>query len=129
MAGAYPFLLVALGGALGATARHAAALATYRLFGPGFPLATLFVNVVGCFLIGLILLPGLDTAPAVGATTRLFVVTGILGGFTTFSSFGYETVALAAGGRVGPAALNIALNVVLGLSAVVAGRTLGMWWR
>lgn len=129
MATLQPLLLVALGGALGALARHLVALGTYRLAGPAFPLATLLVNVSGCFVIGLLLLPGIDTLPPLAPNARLFLVTGILGGFTTFSSFGYETVALAAAGSIVPATANILLNLLLGLAAVVAGRTVGLWWR
>ena len=113
------FLLVALGGAAGSTLRYAVGLA---FAGSTFPYATLMVNVIGCFGIGLAV-PSLDRAPLLSPEIRLLVVAGFLGGFTTFSAFGYESAALAR--TSGALALaNICGHVVLGLSAVFLGRAL-----
>jgi len=84
-------LLVGLGGAAGSMSRYAVSLA---FAGSTFPYATLVVNVIGCFGIGLAL-PSLDRAPLLSPEMRLLVVIGFLGGFTTFSAFGYESAALA----------------------------------
>src|ERR1044071_1912961 len=86
------YLLVAFGGALGSVARYACSGVALRLFGLGFPYGTLFVNVVGSYAIGVI-----GTIAIAGGRTltppdiRAFLVTGILGGFTTFSAFSLET--------------------------------------
>lgn len=90
--------------------------------GAAFPYATLIVNVVGCFCIGLAM-PSVERAPLLSPDLRLLLVVGFLGGFTTFSAFGYESVALF---RAHPAlaALNIGANVLLGLAAVIAGRSM-----
>jgi fluoride exporter len=122
-------LLVATGGAIGAAARYLAGLWIAARLGASFPWGTFFVNVTGSFLIGivLVLVEG-DTLPA-GA--RLFFAVGILGGYTTFSSFSYETLQLLAGGGnvVGPVLLNTLGQLLAGLLAVylgvVVGRALG----
>lgn len=115
------FLLVGLGGALGSMARYGVGLA---LPSSGFPYATLAVNVIGCFGIGLAL-PMLERAAALSPDLRLLIVVGFLGGFTTFSAFGNDTLALVRSGT-SLALLNIAANVVLGLAAVVAGRAIAV---
>lgn len=111
------FLLVGIGGALGSMARYGIGLAVPSV---GFPYATLLVNVLGCFAVGLAL-PTLDRAAALSPDVRLLVVVGFLGGFTTFSAFGNETIALLRAG-VGPAMLNVLANVLFGLAAVLLGR-------
>ena len=93
---------------------------------PGaFPYATLTVNVIGCFCIGLIL-PTPDRAAALSPDLKALVIIGFLGGFTTFSAFGHETLALARQGA-GGALVNVGANVLLGLLAVVLGRYAGSW--
>jgi len=118
------YLLVGIGGGLGAMARYGLGGAVQRLFGAGFPAGTLVVNVLGCLLVGgfMALVEG---GPAFRPEARIFVVVGILGGFTTFSAFGFETLQLVGGGRWGLAALNAAGNLVLGLGAVWLGRAVG----
>ena len=113
------FLLVGLGGALGAMTRYGIGLV---LPSGGFPYATLLVNVIGCFCVGLVM-PTPTRAETLPPELRLLVVVGFLGGFTTFSAFGSETAALLRSGG-GPAMVNIAANVVLGLAAVMLGRTI-----
>ena len=117
-------LLVALGGALGSCLRYAANLFTHRAGTPPFPYATFFVNVTGCFLIGLLAV-ACDERAWLGPNARVFLLVGVLGGYTTFSSFGYETVTLASQGATAAAFANVAGQVVLGLAAVWAGMALG----
>ena len=112
-------LLVALGGALGAVSRYLVSLAAIRMFGTGLPAGTWAVNAVGCVGIGLVV--GLVPAERV----RLFAVVGVLGGFTTFSSYSAETLALWSAGRPGWAVANAAASVVVGLVGVAAGLALG----
>ena len=110
------FLLVGAGGALGAVARYAVSLLAARW--PGFPVGTLAINVAGCLAIG-VLASTVQSEPL-----RLFLLTGVLGGFTTFSAFGLETQILVSAGRPGLAALYVALSVAGGLGAVWLGRVL-----
>lgn len=117
-------ILVAAGGAIGASARFLAGEGVTAAFGSRFPFATLAVNVLGCAIIGF-LIPYWTGGHAAHQNTRLFIVTGILGGFTTFSAFGVETQKLFTAGQTTLALLNIALNVIVGLAAVGAGRGLG----
>ncbi len=113
------FLLVGLGGAIGSMARYGMGLA---LPSAGFPYATLAVNVIGCFCIGLAM-PSVARVETLPPELRLLVVVGFLGGFTTFSAFGNETVSLLRSGG-GLALVNVAANILLGLAAVVLGRTI-----
>ncbi|MBK5927106.1 fluoride efflux transporter CrcB [Rhodobaculum claviforme] len=109
---------VALGGALGSMARFGVQTASVRLLGPGVPLGTLVVNVVGCFLIG-VLFVWLAERGAMRAAP--FLVAGLLGGFTTFSTFSLDALALWERGHWGLAAGYVAASVGLSLLAVVAG--------
>ena len=120
-------LLVALGGAIGSVARYLAGAFIANRFGPDFPWGTFFVNVTGSFLIGVILsLVGGGLLPA-GA--RPFLAVGIMGGYTTFSTYDYESLQLIQGGELGAATFNALGQVVAGLIAVylgvVVGRALG----
>jgi CrcB protein len=116
------YLWVALGGALGSVARYAVSLGAVRWLGAGFPWGTLLVNVAGSFAIGLLAaLATADGRPALGADARAFVMIGILGGFTTFSSFSLETLTLARTGALGAAAANVGLSLVLCLAGVSLG--------
>ncbi len=114
---------MAVGGVLGALARFAAAGWAARLGGPPFPWLTLLVNLLGCFLLGLLLrlLPGWDVSPEM----RALLTVGFCGSFTTFSTFGYETVALIETGAPFLAALYVAASVGLGLLGVACGLWLG----
>ena len=113
---------VALGGALGSVARYAVSLGTARWLGVGFPWGTLCVNVAGSVAIGLLAaLVAADGRPLLGTDARAFLLVGVLGGFTTFSSFSLETLNLARSGALGPAILNVAGSVVLCLAAVSLG--------
>jgi CrcB protein len=113
-------LLIALGGAVGATLRYVIAGWGQERFDPqgSFPVGTLIVNVLGCFAIGFLMIAAADRVP-VHVRTGLLV--GVLGGFTTFSTFGYETFALAGEHQPLRAAGNVILSVTLGLVAVWFG--------
>jgi CrcB protein len=116
------FVWVALGGALGSVARYAIALGSARWLGTAFPWGTLIVNVAGSFAIGLLAaIVTADGRPALGSDGRAFVMIGILGGFTTFSSFSLETLSLARTGALGAAAANAGLSLVLCLAGVWLG--------
>jgi CrcB protein len=116
-------LFIGLGGALGSIARYLVSTWVQTAAKSiSFPFGTLTVNLIGCFVIGFLA----QLAEARGIFTsesRAFVFIGILGGFTTFSSFGNETLNLARGGEFWNALANIGLNVVIGLFAVWLGRT------
>ncbi|MCA1612714.1 MAG: fluoride efflux transporter CrcB [Acidobacteria bacterium] len=114
-------LAVGFGGFFGCIARYLAGVLFSRLFdSAGLLYATLVVNVVGCLLIGL--LGGLsENARLVSPELGLFLTVGLLGGFTTYSTFGYQTVVLARDGQTWSAALNVSSHLVLGLGAVWLG--------
>lgn len=116
-----PILQVALGGALGASARYLTGIAAARLLGAGFPWGTLIVNVAGSFAMGVLAVAMLQ-APE----SRLgpFLITGLLGGFTTFSAFSLDAVSLFERGQAGLAAGYVAASVVLSLAALFAGLAL-----
>lgn len=113
-------LWVALGGAIGSAARHAASLAVATHLGRAFPYGTLTVNVTGSFAIGA-LAAVLSARPHAHEVWRLLLLTGVLGGFTTFSAFSLETLQLLGTGATGRALVNVAANVVLCLAACWAG--------
>jgi CrcB protein len=114
-------LLVGTGGFVGSVLRYLLSGWVFRVLDkPWFPAGTLAVNVFGCLVIGF--LGGLAEQKHIfNQEARLFVFIGILGGFTTFSSFGYETATLVHDGRMVGAGLNIGLQVFLGLFAVWLG--------
>jgi CrcB protein len=117
------YLLVMVGGGAGAVARYVAASAIMTRAGGRFPLGTLIVNVTGCFLIGL-LMTLLTERYNLDPNWRLLLVVGFLGGYTTFSSFEWETLTAVRDGAVWIGALNVGLSVVLGYLAVWLGATL-----
>ena len=113
------WLLVFVGGGLGAMARHGMNRAGLALLGPGFPWWTLAVNVIGSFLIGL--LAGSFGAMETGHNMRLFLITGFLGGFTTFSAFSLDALTLWERGALLQAGSYVAGSVIASLIAVAAG--------
>ena len=115
------FLQVALGGAIGASARYGVNIMTTRLV-PGLPVGTLVVNVLGCMAMGL-LASGL--ALRGGQHLAPFLLTGVLGGFTTFSAFALDTTVLWQRGDSGLAMGYVLASVVLSLAAVSAGLAIG----
>ena len=115
-------LWVAVGSALGGVARYWCSGIVARLVGETFPWGTLVVNVVGSLLIGFIAtISGTDGRFIIPAEARQFLMVGILGGFTTFSSFSLQTLNLLREGEILPAGANIVLSVVLCLLAVWLG--------
>lgn len=117
-------LIVAMGGALGSGMRHLVNLASLRLFGPGFPWGTLTVNIVGSLAMGLFV-ELLARRFGGSAELRLFVATGILGGFTTFSAFSLDAAVLYERGAVVQAALYVAASLVVAVLALFLGMWLG----
>ncbi len=113
-------LFVALGGGAGAAMRHLVGLWTLRLLGAGFPYGTLMVNVVGSFLMG-VLVEMLALKFNGPAGLRLFLATGFLGGFTTFSSFSLDVAVMAERGDVALAALYVAVSTAGGFAGIFLG--------
>lgn len=113
-------VIVGLGGFIGSVLRYLISGWAHTLLGERFPWGTLVVNIVGSFVLGA-LAPLAFEGHALGPNARLFLFLGVLGGFTTFSSFSYETLALVQAGRLGAAALSASANLILGLAAVWAG--------
>lgn len=122
-------LSIGLGGFVGAILRYLVSGLVHRLSnGVQFPLGTLAVNLFGCLLIG-ILAGVAESRGAFGPELRAFMLIGMLGAFTTFSTFGYETLAFLRDGQSVLGLVNVALNVLLGVSGVWVGLVLvkGMW--
>ena len=118
-------VLVGLGGMIGSVSRFLLSGLVQR-FSPilGFPFGTLVVNIVGCFIIGLLNGVG-ETRQLFNPETRLFLFIGLLGGFTTYSTFGYETFSLLRDAEFPKALLSVGLHVFLGFGAVWVGDFLG----
>jgi fluoride exporter len=117
------FLIVFLGGGIGAALRHGVNLLSARLLGTGFNYATLFENVSGSLVMGL-LIGYFAFAGGASQHWRLFLTTGILGGYTTFSAFSLDSVLLYQRGEIALAALYVVLSVVLSIAGLFAGLTL-----
>ena len=126
----YSVIFVALGGALGSVSRYLLGTWTQTLSKSiDFPYGTLTVNLIGCFLIGT-LSQLAETHGVFTPESRAFVFIGILGGFTTFSSFGNDTINLFRDGETLNALANIGANVIVGLMLVWLGRTVAyLIWR
>lgn len=114
----HPAIQVAVGGGIGAVARYGVNVAALRVFGSGFPVATLLVNVVGSFVMGVLVTVLADRGAHHLAP---LLMTGVLGGFTTFSAFSLDTVSLWTRGAHGIAAVYVVASVALSLAALVAG--------
>ncbi len=112
-------LLVALGGAIGASTRYLLGMWIQTRLGPDFPWGTFAINTSGSFLIGLVL--GLVDTGMLSAEARLFLAVGVLGGYTTFSSFSYETLELLSDGNIQAFLFNALGQLVAGLLAVYLG--------
>ena len=117
-------LQVALGGALGAALRYLSGVAMFKLLGPGFPMGVLFVNVLGSGIMGAVVVylgqKGLSHLNPI-------LMTGVLGGFTTFSAFSLEAYTLFERGQTGQAAVYVGLSVGLSLAALVIGVHVMRW--
>ena len=119
-------VLVAAGGAIGASLRHLANVAALRVWGPGFPWGTMAVNVIGSFAMGFLvdMLARRFSAPN---ELRLFIATGILGGFTTFSAFSLDFAVLWERGAVVPAVAYALANVIGSILALFLGLWVARW--
>ena len=113
-------LLIALGGSIGAVARYGLAGLVQRFTTPYFPFGTFVVNMVGCFVFG-ILAGGAEHPFALGPQVRAFLLIGVLGGFTTFSSFSFETFQLLRDAEIMRASVNAVGQLVVGLFAMWIG--------
>ena len=111
-------LQVALGSAIGASGRYLTGVAAVRLLGHGFPWGTLIVNVIGSFLMGVLVVV---MAQKFGTRFAPFLMTGLLGGFTTFSAFSLDALTLYERGQTGLAAGYVLASVLLTLSAIFLG--------
>ena len=116
--------LIALGGLTGSVARYWLAGLVERAAGAGFPVGTLTVNVLGSFVIGIVMALALERG-LLGENTRLLLTTGFCGGFTTMSAFGYETLALIEAGQAAAALANVAASVGACVGAAWLGRLVG----
>ncbi len=117
-------IFIASGGALGAIARYGTSLGVYAMLGRGFPYGTLFVNVAGSFLMGVLSMMLLERFN-LGPEWRAAILVGFLGSFTTFSTFSIETLNLLEQGDISRAMLNISVSLVLCIVAVWFGVNLG----
>jgi fluoride exporter len=118
-----PWVAVAVGGALGSVARYATIIGVGKVVGVGFPYGVLLANVLGGFVMGMLVeLMALVWSPS--DSLRVFWIVGILGGYTTFSSFSLDAWLLLEKGLYGPALLYIAASVILSIGALVAGLTI-----
>lgn len=114
------FWAVAIGAALGGVSRHYLSVFVQQRAGPDFPVGTLVINVTGSFLLGLIMRYALQT-DAISPEARSFLATGFCGGYTTFSTFTYETLRLLEDGEYGRAGLYVGASVIVALLATLLG--------
>jgi len=115
------FLTVALGGAIGASARHGLGVMTLRIFGTGFPIGTFLANIIGGLLMGLLVGWLVRDMPSSGNTIRLFAGVGVLGGFTTFSAFSLEAMRMLETKAYGVFLVYVGASVILSIAAVALG--------
>lgn len=122
-------LAVAIGGAIGAILRFTIGQVFLQRFGPGFPWGTLFINVSGCFLIGVVAQFALTRSFGMTPLVRVFAATGLLGGYTTFSAFALETFTLGSEGAallaLGYALVSVVLGVLAAFGGQVVARLIG----
>jgi len=117
----YPYLLVAIGGAIGSVLRYGAGVAVGSVFRNPFPLGTLLINIIGSLVMGLFVGLMARTLPAWQNDARLFFAVGVLGGFTTFSAFSLETALLYERGEMLAAGLYMIASAVLAVAGLFAG--------
>ncbi len=116
----WTYVAIAIGGALGCWARYAQSNLVQTVFGRNFPFATLSINVIGSFLMGFLFILTLERL-VIPPSVRVGVLTGVLGGYTTFSTFEMETLLLAENGEFFKAALYVVLSVVIGFASAFGG--------
>jgi fluoride exporter len=117
------YLAVAIGGIIGCWARYAMTVWLQSAYGRDFRYATLAINLIGSFLMGLLFVLTLERA-TIEPYIRVGILTGVLGGFTTFSTYAMETLLLAEGGEAGKGMLYVVLSNVLGIGAALVGAAL-----
>lgn len=117
-------IAVAIGGAIGALLRYWSTIGVHHLLGKGFPYGTLTVNVAGSLLAGILYVLLVERLQ-VGTEWRALLITGLLGGFTTFSTFSLETLMLVEQGEALKAALNVVVSVAVCLAAAWVGIVIG----
>jgi len=115
-----PYIAIAIGGVLGCWARYAMTNLIQAIYGRDFPLATLSINVIACFLMGFLFVETLERL-TISPVLRIGVLTGFVGGFSTFSTFAMEAFLLAEQGEAGKSVLYVVLSVFLGLLATFGG--------
>lgn len=118
------FFWICIGGALGTGARYLVGIWAAKALGTGFPYGTLTVNVVGSFLISIVMYLSID-AGAIPLPVRLFLTTGFMGGFTTYSSFNYETIKLFQSGAWGLGATNVLITLLACATSGLLGLFVG----
>jgi CrcB protein len=122
------FLFVCLSGAFGTAMRYLIGVSVQAWYGPDFPIGTLIVNLIGSFLISMLMYLAVDRG-LMATPTRIVIATGVMGGFTTYSSFNFETLRLWQQGHLGLGFLNLGLTVVgclaMGGLGLLTGRLLG----
>jgi CrcB protein len=116
----WTYVAIAIGGALGCWARFAQTNLVQAVYGRDFPFATMSINIIGSFLMGFLFIETLERL-ALSPALRTGILTGVLGGYTTFSTFEMETLLLAEGGELLKAVLYVVLSVGLGFAAAFAG--------
>jgi len=116
----WTYVAIAIGGTLGCWARYAQSVYVQAAFGRDFPFATLSINVIGSFLMGFLFILTLERL-MIPPSVRVGVLTGVLGGYTTFSTFEMETLLLAENGEFVKATLYVLLSVVIGFAAAFGG--------
>lgn len=121
------WIMVAIGGSIGSVSRYVLSGLIQRNYFGTFPIGTLFVNSTGCLLIGCVGAAVLGTT-LVREDYRVLLMVGILGGYTTFSAFGWETISMLNDGQFSRALLNIVANNLIGLACVWFGFRVGRYW-
>ncbi len=116
----WTYVAIAIGGTLGCWARYAQSNLVQAVFGRNFPFATLSINVIGSFLMGFLFILTVERL-MIPPSVRVGVLTGVLGGYTTFSTFEMETLLLAENGEFSKAGLYVVLSVVIGFAAAFGG--------
>jgi CrcB protein len=120
------FMLICLGGAVGTGARYLLSGWMLRALGPGFPWGTLIVNVLGSYLVAVLMYAGVEVA-ALSPTARLVLSTGVMGGFTTYSAFSFETMRQLQDGSSWLAAVNVSVTLFGCLAACFLGWLSARW--
>jgi len=119
-----PYLLVAVGGALGSMARYGTGVLMGKAWSSSFPLGTMLINIAGSLAMGLFIGYLVRTTPSWQADARLFVAVGVFGGFTTFSSFSLDAISMLERGEIGPALLYVLVSVIVGFATLYGGLVL-----